>query len=95
MTHLFCNWKFVLLYLPYLFLSSPQSPPSDNHLFVLCTYNSVFCDVCSFALLFKWFPSMPNDGYLEYFQSLAIIYLAAVNIYIPISWSTYVTIFTV
>ena len=27
MTHLFCNWKFVPLNFPLLFLSSPHSPP--------------------------------------------------------------------
>ena len=39
--HSFCNWKFVPLNLPYLFLSSPHPLPSGNHWLGLGTYDSV------------------------------------------------------
>ena len=41
MTHLFCNWKFVVINQSHLFLSSSNHPPSGNHLFVLCICNCV------------------------------------------------------
>ena len=41
-THLFCNWTFVPLNLPHLFLSSPSPHLSGNYLVVLCIYDSVF-----------------------------------------------------
>ena len=43
--HLFCNWKFVPLHLPHLFLSSPHPLSSGSQMFVLCIYNSCFCFV--------------------------------------------------
>ena len=38
-SRVYCNWKFVLLNLFYLFLSSPNPLCSVNHLFTLCIYN--------------------------------------------------------
>ena len=48
MTHSFCNWKFVTLTLPHLFLSFPSS----GYLFVPCIYNygSVLCLFIYFVL---------------------------------------------
>ena len=41
LTRLFCNWNFLPLHLPHLFLSSPNPLPSSNYLFVLCICSSV------------------------------------------------------
>ena len=54
MTGLFHNWNLVPVTLLQLFLSSPPSLPSGNHLFVLYSYTSVdvFC-VCVCWFFFR------------------------------------------
>ena len=54
MNYLFYCWKylFVSLSLTHLFFSSPQPLPSGNHLFVFCTYDSIFVLLCLFIFLF-------------------------------------------
>ena len=41
MIHLFCNWKFLPLNLPYLLFSFPPPLTLGNHLLVLCISDSV------------------------------------------------------
>ena len=79
-THLFCNWKFGLLYFPLLFLSSPTTLlPSGNHLFVLYIYNSVpillylFTCYCFFFL-----PSIYNLNHTV-FTFLCLTYFTKSN----------------
>ena len=58
MTHLFCKWKFVSLYLPHLFLSSPTPSLVTICLFSVSVTLFLFCNVYSFVLFldstFKW-----------------------------------------
>ena len=58
LTPLFCNWTFLPLHLPHLFLSSPNPLPSSNYLFVLCICSSVSVRLCVFISFldstYKW-----------------------------------------
>ena len=64
MTHLLCNWKFTPPNFPHLFLSSPTTVPSGNHLFVLSIYNSVSVLLCLFA--FKILHGSETIQYLSF-----------------------------
>ena len=74
MTHLFCNWKCVLNG-SHLFLSSSNHPPSGNHLFVLCIYNSVFW--CLFICFCLSYPTLLSETVQCLSFSLSFISLEA------------------
>ena len=69
LTHLFCNWKFVLLNLPHLFISSPNPTPFclfsvSMSLFLFCYVCPLFCFLDStynwnsMVFVFSWLISL-------------------------------------